>query len=64
VIALTGTMRPAAFAESDATFNVGGVLEAVQILPPGVYVWRNGRIFDPGASRKNLALERFEVIQP
>jgi len=62
VIVLTGSMQPANFRESDAEFNVGFAIAAVQCLPPGVYLAMNGRIFKPGRARKNLDLNVFEEI--
>lgn len=59
VIVLTGAMQPAAFKETDAAFNVGAAIAAVQLLPPGVHVVMNGRVFDPRTSTKDLELERF-----
>ena len=59
-IVLTGSMYPARFRDSDAVFNLGCAVTAVQILNPGVYIAINGRIFDPRRARKNAALNRFE----
>ncbi|MFQ5708134.1 MAG: asparaginase domain-containing protein [bacterium] len=59
VIVLTGSMQPARFKSSDAEFNVGFAIAAVQCLPPGVYIAMNGRIFDPDKVRKNRDLNRF-----
>ena len=61
-IVLTGAMQPARFRATDALFNVAAALTAVQILPPGVYIAMNGRIFDPRRARKNVAENRFETI--
>ncbi|HOO90473.1 MAG TPA: asparaginase domain-containing protein [Syntrophales bacterium] len=60
VIVLTGSMEPARFRSSDAEFNIGCAIASVQLLPPGVYITMNGRIFDPNKVRKNLDLNRFE----
>ena len=60
-IVLTGAMQPAAFMVSDAVFNIGFALAALQTLPPGVYLAMNGRIFDSHDVRKNAELDRFEV---
>lgn len=60
VIVLTGAMQPAAFKRTDAAFNIGCAILAVQTLPEGVYVVMNGRVFDPRRARKNLELDRFE----
>jgi len=62
VIVLTGAMSPARFAASDATFNVGCAVGAVQSLPPGVYVAMNGRVFAAGTVRKNRQAGRFEPL--
>jgi L-asparaginase len=62
VVVLTGAMQPAAFKHSDAPFNVGCAMLALQILPPGVYVVMNGRVFDPQRAVKNVAQDRFEGI--
>jgi L-asparaginase len=59
-IVLTGAMHPARFRSSDAVFNVGTAIGAVQCLPPGVYLAINGRIFDPARVRKNRERQRFE----
>jgi L-asparaginase len=59
VIVLTGAMQPAAFRASDAPFNVGCAIVAVQVLSKGVYVVMNGRIFDPQTTRKDVARDRF-----
>jgi L-asparaginase len=61
-VVLTGALTPARFRESDAVFNIGFALAAVQILPPGVYVAMNGRIFDPATTRKNRERNLFEAI--
>ena len=61
-IVLTGAMSPARFAASDATFNVGCAVGAVQSLPPGVYVVMNGRVFAAGTVRKNRQKGRFEPL--
>lgn len=64
VIVLTGAMQPAAFKHSDAAFNVGGALIALQTLPEGVYIIMNGKVFDPADTRKNRDLDRFEALGP
>jgi L-asparaginase len=58
-IVLTGAMQPATLRASDADFNVGFALAAVQTLPPGVYVAMNGQIFDPQLTKKDRAGSRF-----
>ena len=46
-IVLTGALNPARFRGSDAEFNIGTAVGAVQSLPPGVYIAMNGRIWQP-----------------
>jgi len=63
-IVLTGAMQPARFRHSDAVFNIGFAVAALQLLPHSVYIAMNGRIFHPEHVRKNIALSRFEPIEP
>ena len=62
VIVLTGALNPALFKGSDAVFNIGCAVAAVQTLPDGVYIAMNGRIWDPARVRKNRAANRFERV--
>jgi L-asparaginase len=59
-IVLTGAMQPARFRLTDAVFNIASAMMAAQILPEGVFIAMNGRIFDPFLARKNVELNRFE----
>ena len=59
-IVLTGSMQRARFRNTDAVFNVGFALGVVQVLPPGVYLAINGRVFDAARVRKNRERQRFE----
>ena len=61
-IVLTGALNPARFRGSDAEFNIGTAVGAVQALPPGVYIAMNGRIWDPAKVRKNVEANRFEAV--
>lgn len=61
-IVLTGAMIPFAFGSSDGLFNLGGALAVVQVLPPGVYVLMNGRVFDWDGVRKNRETGYFERV--
>jgi len=45
VVVLTGAMRPEKFSNSDASFNVGTAIGAINILKNGVYIAMNGRIY-------------------
>ena len=60
-IVLTGALSPARFRGSDAEFNIGCAIGAVQSLPHGVYIAMNGLIWDPANVRKNVAANRFEA---
>ncbi|TZF89581.1 asparaginase domain-containing protein [Cognatilysobacter lacus] len=62
-IVLTGALNPARFRGSDAEFNIGTAVGAVQCLPPGVYIAMNGRIWNPGKVRKNVDANRFEALE-
>ena len=59
-VVLVGSLSPSRFMGSDAEFNVGYALAAVQVLLPGVYIAMNGHVFDIGNVRKNVEENRFE----
>jgi len=59
-IVLTGAMEPAKFKTSDAMFNLGSAVAAVQVLPAGVYLAASGRIFTPDKVKKNRSQKQFE----
>ena len=63
VIVLTGAMAPARFSTSDAPFNFGCAIAAVQLASPGVYIAMNGRIHPGTTVRKNREKGRFEPIE-
>lgn len=58
-IVLTGALAPAIFRDSDAMFNVGGALAAVQSKRPGVYIVMNGEVFNAHNVRKDRQANRF-----
>jgi L-asparaginase len=58
-IVLTGALEPARFKTSDAMFNIGAAITAVQILPPGVYITMNGQVFDHDKVVKDVERGRF-----
>ncbi len=62
-IVLTGAMQPAKMRVSDAAFNIGCAVTAVQLLEPGVYIAMQGRVFDPRNTRKNLQGQCFEQAE-
>ncbi|MBT4160364.1 MAG: asparaginase [Gammaproteobacteria bacterium] len=59
-IVMTGSLSPARFAMTDASFNVGMAFAAVQTLDPGVYIAMNGTVFPAKTVVKNRKLNRFE----
>ena len=59
-IVLTGAMVPYSFTASDAVFNLGCSIAAVQLLPPGVYVTMGGRVFAWDRVRKDREAGAFE----
>lgn len=59
-VVFVGSLAPALFKGTDAEFNIGFAVAAVQILPPGVYVAMNGRVFPAGEVRKNREANCFE----
>ncbi|MEP7311299.1 MAG: asparaginase domain-containing protein [Pseudomonadota bacterium] len=61
-IVLTGALQPGRFADSDAAFNLGMAMAAVQTLPAGVYLAANGRIFHAGRVRKDAEGNRFVAL--
>jgi L-asparaginase len=59
-IVMTGSIQPARFRNTDAAFNIGTAIGAVQCLAPGVYIAMNGQVFEPEKVRKNRDQSRFE----
>jgi len=57
---LTGALNPARFRDTDAVFNIGCAVGAVQALPPGAWIAMSGTIWDPREVRKNRGKNRFE----
>ncbi len=61
-IVLTGAMIPYEIANSDALFNLGFASAAAQILPAGVYVAMNGKVFTWDNVTKNRAAGVFQAL--
>ena len=61
-IVLTGALNPARFRDSDAIFNIGCAVGAVQSLQPGVYIAMNGKVWNPDEVKKNVRANRFEFL--
>ncbi len=61
-VILTGSLSPARFKTTDAIFNIGMAVAAVQSVEPGVYLVMNGQVFAEGEVSKNRDENRFEKI--
>lgn len=61
-IVLLGAMIPYVLKKSDALFNLGCAMTAVQCLDAGVYITMNGKIFPWDAVRKNRDVGQFEHV--
>ncbi|WP_028928048.1 asparaginase domain-containing protein [Pseudonocardia acaciae] len=53
VVVLTGAIQPARMSDTDAAFNLGLAIAAVQTLPTGVYIAMSGRVLPAGAVVKD-----------
>ena len=62
VIVLTGAMQPARFRDSDALFNLGLAVGALNTLGHGVYIAMSGRVFPADQVKKNRLAGRFESV--
>lgn len=62
VIVLTGAMQPARFRDSDALFNLGLAIGALNTCQPGVYIAMSGKVFAADGVTKNRLAGRFEGI--
>jgi L-asparaginase len=63
-IVFTGSLSPARFSESDATFNLGMAFATVQVAAPGVYIAMSGQVFRADKVRKDHAAGRFVPLEP
>ena len=59
VIILTGAMKPEKFSDSDASFNVGTAIGAINILKNGVYIAMNGRTYPSHNVKRNPKTGQF-----
>jgi L-asparaginase len=62
-IVFVGAMQPARMRYSDAAFNLGFAVSAVQLLPAGIFISMNGCIFSYDNVTKNLMVGQFEAIK-
>ncbi len=60
-VVLTGALSPARFRTTDAIFNVGLAVAAVQVAEPGIYIAMSGQVFRGSEVRKNREQNRFEA---
>ena len=63
IIILTGAMSPYSIGKGDAVFNLGCAISSVQLIPKGVYIAMNGKIFGYANVRKNDKTGEFETIK-
>lgn len=61
-IVITGAMRPFKLGESDAIFNLGSALSAVQLANNGIYICMNAKLFKADQVIKNRQLGVFEKL--
>lgn len=59
VIILTGAMKPEKFSDSDAPFNVGVAVGAINSLNNGIFIAMNGRIYPADKCKRNLENGQF-----
>ncbi len=58
-IVLTGSMRPERFKDSDASFNIGVAIGAINVLSCGVFVAMHGRIYPANQVRRDVETGQF-----
>ena len=61
-VVIMGAMQPAIIKLTDADFNLGVAVAAVQTLSEGVYLCMNGRIYNVDRVVKNRAEEQFQDL--
>lgn len=59
VIVITGAMRPERFSNSDANFNVGVAIGALNTAKEGVYIAMNGRVYTYNKVKRDLKTGQF-----
>jgi L-asparaginase len=63
IIVLVGAMIPYTFKQSDALFNIGCAVTAVQCLTKGVYIIMNGQVFTADNVQKNRQEGCFQPVK-
>lgn len=61
-VVFTGAMQPARMRRTDAPFNLGFAIGALQCLDSGIYIAMNGQIFNANNVQKNRHMGRFETL--
>lgn len=62
-IVLVGAMIPYTINQSDALFNLGCAVTAVQLLPAGIYITMNGKVFDWDQVNKDKQAGEFKSLR-
>jgi L-asparaginase len=52
-------VRPEKFSDSDASFNIGTAIGAVNVLKNGIYIAMNGRVYPWHKCKRNLKTGQF-----
>lgn len=52
-IVVTGAARPQKLIDSDASFNIGAAIGALNVLGNGVFLCMNGRIYEANKVRRD-----------
>lgn len=63
VIILTGSLLPERFIDSDASFNIGVAIGAINYLKEGVYIAMQGRVYEWDKCKKAPQSGRFADSQ-
>ena len=61
-VVFTGAMQPARMRHTDAPFNLGFAIGALQCLDSGIYIAMNGQVFNADNVQKNRHMSRFETL--
>jgi len=62
-LVLFGAMIPYSLGHSDALFNFGCAISAIQLLGCGVFICMNGKIFDWDNVQKLTDAGRFDILR-
>ena len=58
-IVITGAMRPERFSNSDASFNIGLAIGALQSLKEGIYIAMNGKVYSWDKVKRDMKTGQF-----